>query len=93
MPLYKDGRFFCTVAVSRSGRVLLVSQVPSDWNGWLTDGDDLDDCGWSGPGIPSTPGLHECLVQVRFELGEPVVSVLNSTPTTQVTNAVYVPME
>lgn len=82
MPLYQDGEFVCTIAVSRQGIPVLISQVPSDFNGWLIDGDFPDDDGWDG--LPSTAGLYECRIRVEFRLGEPEVRVVDVKPTTEI---------
>lgn len=74
MPLYQDGEFFCTVAVSRQGTPVLISQVPSDFEGWLVDGDFPDDDGWQG--LPEKPGLYECRMRVEFRFGEPEVKTM-----------------
>jgi len=82
MPLYKDGEFICTIAVSRQGIAVLISQVPSDFNGWLVDGDFPGDDGWTG--LPEKPGLYECRMRVEFRFGEPEVKTMAFEATTKI---------
>lgn len=82
------GDFSCTIAVSRRGIPVLVSQVPSDFNGLLIDGDFPDDDGWQG--LPDQPGLYECRISVQFRFDEPEVKVVSCEPTTTIIEMVQV---
>lgn len=77
MPLMQDVEFHCTVAVSRLGLPVLVSKVPSDFEGWIVDGEFPDDDGWKG--LPTIPGLWLCRVRINWKRGdEPDIQVMEA---------------
>jgi hypothetical protein len=74
--------------VSRRGIPVLISQVPSDFNGWLVDGDFPDDDGWQG--LPKQLGLYECRMSVRFRFDEPELKAVSCKPMTAIIDMVQV---
>ena len=70
--------FDCTIAVSRLGTAVLVSQVPSDFEGGIVNGDFPEDDGWQS--LPDKPGLYECRVSVRSRFDEPELKVVSYKP-------------
>lgn len=80
MTVKSEGRFefVCTIAVSRLGTAVLVSQVPSDFEGWIVNGDFPEDDGWQS--LPDNPGLYECRVSVRSRFDEPELEVVSYKP-------------